>query len=199
MRTPDQRNAGFGTKARGFTLLEVMISLMITSIGLLGIAKIHALAYASTATAGIRSLVALQAAGLASSMHADRSYWSAIPTPTKITITGTAIDDPTLAAAAATPGYCVSGIGPAPCTIDLMAAYDLHTYAVALNSSLVNSNPITIINCPAPVGVTAVISCTIQVTWNENAVSVNKQGTANTAVNTPTATFAPTYTLYVEP
>lgn len=181
-------------RARGFTLLEVMVALMITSIGLLGIAKIHALAYSSTATAGIRSLVALQAAGLAASMHADRTYWSAIPTPTTITITGTVINDPTLAATAATPGYCVSGIGPAPCTVDVMAAYDLHTYAVALNTALANSNPITTINCPAPVGIIP-INCTIQVTWNEKAVSVNKQSAANTGP----ATFAPTYTLYVEP
>jgi hypothetical protein len=127
-------------------------------------------------------------------MHADRTYWSAIPTPTTITITGTVINDPTLAATAATPGYCVSGIGPAPCTVDVMAAYDLHTYAVALNTALANSNPITTINCPAPVGIIP-INCTIQVTWNEKAVSVNKQSAANTGP----ATFAPTYTLYVEP
>jgi type IV pilus assembly protein PilV len=152
MKSPEGLTPGFGAKARGFTLLEVMVSLIITSIGLLGIAKIHALAYSSTSTAAIRSLVALQTAGLASSMHANRTYWAGGFAPVQIKITGTGIDDGTLNGAAATSGYCVSGIGPTPCSTDLMAAYDLHTYAVQLN-----------------VG------------------------------NTAQATFAPTYTLYVEP
>lgn len=187
----DRPTAAFGTQARGFTLLEVMVALLITSIGLLGIAKVHALAYASTATAGMRSLVALQAAGLASSMHANRSYWAAGSAPVPIIITGAAINDPTLNGASATPGYCVSGIGPAPCTPDLMAAFDLHTYAVALNGALANSNPITTINCPVAIPV----NCTIQVTWDEKAVSINKQSVAGTTQTT----FAPTYILYVEP
>jgi len=191
MITPKKPTAASRTRARGFTLLEVMVSLVITSIGLLGIAKIHALAYSSTATAGVRSLVALQAAGLASSMHANRTYWAAGLAPVPVIITGTVINDGTLNAAAATAGYCVSGVGPTPCTPDLMAAFDLHTYATQLNGALGNSNPITTITCPVLIPV----NCTIQVTWNEKAVSINQQSVAGTSQ----ATFAPTYTLYVEP
>jgi type IV pilus assembly protein PilV len=83
-RTPARIRAG------GFTLLEVMVALVVTSIGLLGIAKIQALAYASTGTASIRSLVAMQVSGLAASMHADRTYWSGLAPPS-ITITPTAV------------------------------------------------------------------------------------------------------------
>jgi type IV pilus assembly protein PilV len=192
MTTPTGLIRGFGSKARGFTLLEVMVSLIITCIGLLGIAKIHALAYASTATAAERSLVALQTSGLAASMHANRTYWAGGLAPAQIVITGTGIDDGTLNAAAATPGFCESATGPA-CTPDLMAAYDLHTYAVQLNAALLNSNPVTTIACPT--GGIPPINCTIRVTWNEKAVSINRQGLANTAQTT----FAPTYTLYVVP
>ncbi len=181
--------------ARGFTLIEVLVALVITAIGLLGIAKLQALAYASTGTASVRSLVALQAAGLAASMHANRGYWGAGFAPVPVTITGTTISDATLNATAATANYCVSGSGSTPCTTDVLAAFDLHTYATALNAMLGNSNPVTTINCP----VTIPVNCTIQVTWNENAVSLNTQGTGNTSVGGPTATFAPTYTLYVEP
>lgn len=191
MTRADGLTADFGAKARGFTLLEVMVSLIVTSIGLLGIAKLHALAYSSTATAGVRSLVALQAAGLASSMHANRGYWAAGSAPVPIIITGTAINDATLNAAAASVGYCVSGVGPAPCTPDLMAAFDLHTYAAQLNGALGNSNPVTTVICPVAIPV----NCTIQVTWNEKAVSINQQSRASTAQTT----FAPTFTLYVEP
>jgi type IV pilus assembly protein PilV len=177
--------------ARGFTLIEVLVALVVTAIGLLGIAKIQALAYSSTGTASVRSLVALQAAGLAASMHADRTYWAGGFAPVPVVITGTVISDPTLNGTAATATYCVSGSGSTPCTTSVLAAFDLHTYATALNTMLSNSNPVTTITCP----VTIPVNCTIQVTWTQGQVSVNNQS----ASNTTNTTFAPTYTLYVEP
>jgi type IV pilus assembly protein PilV len=201
MRSDKAPSGGSCTRARarGFTLLEVMVALVITSIGLLGIAKLQALAYASTGSASMRSLVALQVAGLAASMHADRGYWSGNFVTSPLTITGTTISDATLANTATTANYCVLGSGNTPCgTANLgdptLAAFDLHTYAAALNGMLGNSNPITTIICTTS-AVTATVSCTIQVTWNEKAVSVNSQSLQNTTQTT----FAPTYTLYVEP
>src|SRR5579862_9783339 len=99
MRSNSMRS---NSRARGFTLLEVMVALMVTTIGLLGIAKLQALAYASTGSASVRSLVALQVAGLAAAMHADRGYWAAGYAPSPLIITGPAIGDAALAAAAAT-------------------------------------------------------------------------------------------------
>jgi type IV pilus assembly protein PilV len=177
--------------SRGFTMIEIMVALIVTSVGLLGIAKLQALAYASTGSAAVRSLVALQAAGLAASMHANRGYWAAGAAPVPFTITGTAISDSTLNSTATAATYCAVGGGGAPCAPAVMAAFDLHTYATALNAMLANSNPTTTVNCPAAIPV----NCTIQVTWNEKAVSINTQGVANTTQST----FAPTYTLYVEP
>jgi type IV pilus assembly protein PilV len=190
-------------RARGFTLLEVMVALVVTSIGLLGIAKLQALAYASTGSASVRSLVALQVAGLASSMHADRGYWAGGFAPATFQITGTNIGDATLSAAAAA-ANCVAGTGTtAPCTTPdannitvspALAAFDVLTYATALNGMLGNSNPVTTITC-ATNATTSTVSCTIQVTWNEKAVSIDSQSRSNTNQ----ATFAPTYTLFVEP
>jgi type IV pilus assembly protein PilV len=192
----------------GFTLLEVMVALVITAIGLLGIAKIQALAYASTGTASVRSLVAIQASGLAASMHADRAYWStgAAPVPITITSSGTGtnflISDNYLNTQASTATFCQQGGGGAPCSAAQMASYDLRTWATALNAAgmLGNLNPVTTITCPVAVPVT----CTIQITWNERAVSINNQGAANTQVATSgtangSGTFNPTYILYVEP
>ena len=184
-----------------------MVAVVVTAIGLLGIAKLQALAYASTGTASLRSLVAIQASGLAASMHADRSYWSKGLAPTLITITNTTITDnggDTLgsAANAMTSNFCYLGGGGAPCSNFQMAAFDLHTWATALYSAgmLQNLNPVTTISCP----VNTPVTCQIQVVWNERVVSINSQGTTNTQVDTAatansTATFAPTYMLYVEP
>jgi type IV pilus assembly protein PilV len=189
-------------RARGFTLIEVMVALVITSIGLLGIAKLQALAYASTGSASARSLVALQVAGLAASMHADRTYWAGGYAPSPITITGAAVS-PALSVNAMTPTYCVFGSGNTPCstpsatasTADpTLAAFDVNTYATALNGMLGNSSPLTTITCTKN-AITVTVSCAIQVTWNEKAVSIDAQSRANTLQTT----FAPTYTLYVEP
>jgi type IV pilus assembly protein PilV len=191
MSTRDRFGSRIAGRSRGFTLIEIMVALIVTSIGLLGIAKLQALAYASTGSAAVRSLVALQAAGLAASMHSNRSYWAAGAAPSPFTITGTVISDATLNSTATAATYCASGGGGAPCPTDVMAAFDLHTYATALNAMLINSGPITTVTCTPSVPV----NCTIQVTWNEKAVSINTQGVANTTEST----FAPTYTLYVEP
>jgi type IV pilus assembly protein PilV len=193
-------------RERGFTLVEVLVALFVTAVGLLGIAKIQALAYASTGSASVRSLVALEAGGLAASMHANRSYWAGGFAPIPVTITGTSIAGGTLnteglptglgyfSAPGQGLGFCEAGSGSTPCSAEFMAASDLHTYATALNGLLNNSNPVTTINCPAVVSPVPV-SCIIQVTWNEKAVSINSQSVAATTEST----FTPTYTLYVEP
>ena len=136
----------FATRSRGFTLLEVMVSLIIISIGLLGIAKIHALAYASTASASTRSLVALQAAGLAATMHTNRTYWAFGVQPPVVNITGSyggtfAIDDAGLNTAAG----CY--FPASACTPDVMAAFDLQNYGAQLSAALPNSQPKTTITC----------------------------------------------------
>jgi type IV pilus assembly protein PilV len=185
-------------RERGFTLVEVMVALLVTAVGLLGIAKIQALAYASTGTANVRSLVAMEAGGLAASMHANRSYWAGGFAPIPVTISGTTIAGGSLNTEglpiSPVLGYCQAGSGNTPCSAELMAASDLHAYATAINGLLNNSSPVTTITCPAVVPPIPV-NCIIQVTWNEKAVSINSQSVAATTQST----FTPTYTLYVEP
>ena len=185
--------SGLSGGAGGFTLIEVLVALIITAIGLLGIAKIQALVYANTSSASARGLVAIQAAGLASAMHANRAYWAVGSAPSPLTITGPVISDNTLNTTATGLNDCnVGGTLPAPCTPAQLAAYDLHTWANAMNGLLPGSNPVTTITCPPG---SIPLNCTISVTWNEKTVSLNAQAAASTT----TATFAPTYILYVEP
>jgi type IV pilus assembly protein PilV len=184
--------------AGGFSLIEVLVALVITAIGLLGIAKLQALAYANTGSASTRSLVAIQAASLASAMHANRAYWALGLAPTPLTITGTVISDGTLAGTATGATDCNLGGALATagtgCTPASLAAFDLHSWANALNGLLPGSNPLTTITC-AGVGP---VNCTIRIIWNEKTVSLNAESAAGTTTGT-TGTFVPTYILYVEP
>jgi type IV pilus assembly protein PilV len=183
---------------RGFTIIEVMVALVVMSIGLLGIAKMQALSVASTSTSRLRSLAAYEAAGMASAMRANRAYWSGASLAKPVNVSGgtSSSTDATLSAAITAVGlgsvdYCVSG-GGAPCKPVTMAANDLQSWAAELNTLLPSST--AVITCPT---MTVPPTCTIQITWNENVVSMNKQ---SAAVTSTTANFRlPTYVLYVQP
>jgi type IV pilus assembly protein PilV len=175
---------------RGFSLLEVMVALVVLSVGLLGVVKLESVAYSSTNVASKRSIAALQAASLAASMHVNRGYWNspdvsaAIITMTNGAAAVTA-SAPLLAAAIAAAPNCTSLI--LPCVPANMAAYDLAQWAADLQRLLLNQNSVATINC----GTSTPVSCMINIQWNENTVATNAQETV--------ALAGPSYTLYVEP
>src|SRR5689334_6960443 len=80
----------FPARVRGFSLIEVMVAVIVICVGLLGIAKMQALALSNTTTARMRSLAALEAASLAAAMHSNRQYWGNTP-PASLTLTQVAI------------------------------------------------------------------------------------------------------------
>jgi type IV pilus assembly protein PilV len=179
---------------RGFSLVEVLVALIIIGVGMLGIAKIQALAYASTGTAASRSIAVIEASSLASAMRANRDYWTTAAATVTQTITisagsVTASTDATLTAAA----NCSGAI----CDKVHVAAYDVQSWATTLNTVLqgstatVNCYPPNTANNPAP-NSTYPVSCVIQVKWNERNIGVNTQSQGTTMAQ-------PTYTLYVEP
>lgn len=178
-------------KSRGFSLIEVMAALIIISVGLLGIAKMQALALASTGTARLRSLAAIEAASLAASMHTDRGYWGFVGTKT-VTVTGTTIPDSTLGAVQSCTG--AGGARPTPCSATKMAAEDLQLWAKSLAAVLPNDTATITCNQTGVVPVT----CTIQIQWAEHIVNSNNQEA--TAANATAVTSASSnYTLSVEP
>ena len=181
--------------ARGFTLIEVLVSIIVIAIGLLGIAKMQGLAFSSMGVASMRSLAAIEASSLAASMHANRAYWAqgGVAVAPGVTVTGLVISDPTLAAPVVD---CTTAPGPNPpnCAPLTLAAYDVQQWAAALNNLL--PSPVSTIICSNVVGVP--VDCTIQISWGENAVAINKQGTLTGAANNVSFNV-PTYILNVEP
>jgi type IV pilus assembly protein PilV len=181
------------TGARGFSLVEVLVALIVLSVGLLGIAKMEALALSSTAVSSRRALAAIEAASLADTMHVNRGYWAASAAGVNITVSGTTVTNPPLGA---TPDCAGAG---APCTSAGLATYDLQQWANNLNQLLPAYQATIQCNNSTPV------ECSIQIQWSEQAIGLNNgqaQATSTAASETAGTSAAmqnPTYTLYVEP
>ncbi|MHB8814986.1 MAG: type IV pilus modification protein PilV [Steroidobacteraceae bacterium] len=165
----------------GFSLLEVLVALIVLSVGLLGIAKMEALALSSTAVSTRRALAALEADSLADSMHVNKGYWGAAAGLT-FTVSGTTVT--TLPA----PYQDCAAAGP--CNSAQLASYDLSAWATQLQALLPSDQATIACNGNTP------IECQITISWSEQAVGLNATqaasgvGSAITNVN---------YVLYVEP
>jgi type IV pilus assembly protein PilV len=171
--------------SRGFSLIEVLVALIVLSVGLLGIAKMQALAISSTSVASSRSLAAIQAASMAAAMHANRGYWtSATSQAADVSIVGKIITNPP-------PGSAVCTA--TSCSPEEMAAYDVGQWTNDLNALLANPNAtIKCIPQTPP-------ACRITVQWTEKTVASNGDAAAAKAAQTQIGINTPKYELYVEP
>ena len=185
-------------RARGFSLVEVMVALLVISIGLLGIAKMQALALSNTSGARLRSLAAIEAASLAATMQADRNYWAAITAKTTATIANGAVTDASDSALKTT-AACQKPIGSAiaPCNVTTMAAYDLQQWAAALQGVLgSNGNGANAASVTCTTATTTdPVSCMITINWTESQINTNSvEASGNNSALTN-----PSYTLFVDP
>jgi type IV pilus assembly protein PilV len=169
----------------GFSLVEVLVTMVVIAIGLLGLAKMQAAAVSNTQVSRVRSLIALQAGSLASSMHGNRGYWAAGLAPSSFTAAGTAITDGSGVLTGTTD--CAS----TACTPAQLAAYDVQSWVSGLNAQF--PSYAATVTCTTAAG--APISCNIKLTWSEKYVAINRSTAASAAAQTATQSF----TLYVEP
>jgi type IV pilus assembly protein PilV len=193
-RTPARARAG------GFSLIEVMVAVLVISIGLLGIAKMQALALSNTGNSRVRALAALEAASLTSIMQADRTYWTGTPvvgTDLVVTLASGSITSST-DATLTTMQNCASG-GSAPCTAAEMAAYDLQLWSPTMTGSTgVIPNGNVNIDCNLPAAGSPV-TCTVTFGWNENLVNSNAAETTTGNTTALTALATPAYVFIVQP
>jgi type IV pilus assembly protein PilV len=179
--------------AKGFSLIEVMVAVIVLCVGLLGIARMQSLALSSTTVASQRGLAAIEAASLAATMHENRGYWTGgDPSNATINIQGTTYTYTNGAVALQGAGNPSCTSVATPCTPAALAAYDLQNWAPQLQAILPNA--IAIIQC----GQLTPVSCLITISWSENAVAMNSQEAAAETAGQATMQN-PTYMLYVEP
>jgi type IV pilus assembly protein PilV len=177
-------------------LIEVLVALVVVSIGLLGLAKMESLAVSSADVSGNRAIAAMQAASMAAMMHADRDYWATANATASTTVQYTsgavAVSDATLVVASGNTNCYNTGTGA--CAPLSLAATDLRAWGTVLNALLpgylatITCTPTTLAASP-PTPVT----CTVQITWAEAGVQMDANQTNTLGLS------APTYTLNVQP
>ena len=183
---------------RGFSLVEMLVALLVISIGLLGIAKMQALALSNTSGGRLRAVAAIEAGGLASLIASNHNYWGTLASALTITVAAGASaatitsSDSTLS----TTVNCLYGSGSAaPCTAAKMAGYDLQQWVTEFQnvmSGVGAANYFASVSCNALTAGTTQVTCQITVNWTEQNVLANSS-------QTTTGMASPSYTLFVSP
>ncbi len=178
------RRTGTPSAARGFSLVEVLVALIVVSVGLLGIAKMQALLIADSGVSRVRALVALEASSLAASIHANRDYWASAPAGLTVSVnpanapavsaSGDATLSSGISAAIANPQACESTT-VTYCTPPNMAGYDLAQWSLAMQTLLPSAT--SQILCQ---DANLQVYCTITITWTETLANatIQEQGSA---------------------
>ena len=145
----------------GFTLIEVMVSLVVLGIGLLGIGKLVLYSVRGNDSAYLRSQAVNLAYGILDQMRAN-------------------------AGVAATGAYQV-GLGPyappgqacnavaSPCAANVIAQYDLYQWKQQLLASLPNGDG-TVVTAVVPVGTAQEVTAVITVRWDDNVAQATFNG-----------------------
>ena len=125
MTYPTRRLRRSGSFSTGFTLVEVLVSMVILSIGLLGIAKLMLFSSRSNDSAYLRSQATALAYEILDNMRANRQ--EAINNGTYTTPKGA------VATTGAPPGTIC--IGAANCTPTNLATFDVYEWLLRLNTA----------------------------------------------------------------
>ena len=142
----------------GFAMLEVLISLLLILIGVLGLAGLQLMSINNTESARYQSLAVMLASNMASEIQANTAYW--YPTaPANIVVNGAAITGgPTWASTCTT----------AACSAPQMAANDLLNWGTAIANTLPGGNATV-----ACTNVTAPTVCTLTLLWTEKNIALS--------------------------
>ena len=167
-------------RSSGYSLIEVLVALVIISIGVIGVAAMQATALANTHTSQTESIAAIEARSLADAMLANPAFWNGGPAPTS-SVTITAGPTITGSTALASTTKCNAGSN---CSASDLAAYDVNTWATEYFQQVPNA-----VNAVVACNTTAPPVCTIQLKWTPKATVGTNAGTQSSATTPVTYTL----------
>ena len=164
----------------GFTLIEILVTVAVVAIGLLGLAKMQAAAVSETQTARTRSLIAMQAESLASAMRANRALWADATAATKPGFSMDSAGAVTYVGGttATKAGGCTAAASL--CTPGQLAHEDILLWTNAFKAQFPGST--ASLTCAG----TGPVSCDLSLSWTERVVAVNRTTAAASAARTNT-------------
>lgn len=165
-------------RSHGFSLLEVLIALIVISLGALGIAAMQATAISSTHTSQQESLIALEARSMSDAMIANPGYWNGGFAPSSLAVTSsTSLSDSTLQGS-------TTNCSTSTCSYTQLASYDVKQWAADLARQVPGAQGQ--INCIAG----APVICTVQVSYKPNANIAINGGTQSAPASASTVTYS---------
>jgi len=164
----------------GFTLVELLMTMVIVAVGILGIVKMEAAGVAESQVSRVRSLMTFQAESLASSMRANRGYWASTTAAFS-----TAWTTPTSGAQS----YPMSANGSdatcqtAGCSSSEMAYADAKAWSDAFAAAFPSAKFSVACSASCSAGSSAAPrSYDITLTWSEKTLAVNRSGNNTSTV-----------------
>ncbi len=168
----DLCRGSLGRQQAGFSLIEVLVSLVVVAVGMLGLTGLLVNGVAATKTSQLRSAASLQVTSLASAMSTNRDFWGD-PDLAQISFTaeGTVVK---------TQNGINLGVAPdclaAACNAHNLAVYDIKNWLTALDNQLPDAK--SEVQCSIHLDAK---NCYATVKWNENYYAGNKTGTSKSA------------------
>ncbi len=173
-----------GRRQSGFTIIEVLISLVVLMFGVLGLAGLQMQAVNNSELGRYNSTAAMLASSVAATMRANGAYWGSQPTtapPTAVTVQGTPQGGVANVVITGGPTATYVNCQTNACTTyGQMAKYDLANWGSTIANSLpVGQFALACSARPTPTvpPTTPPTTCTITISWQEKNISMHNPAT----------------------